>query len=86
MCEICDKLEHTRNKKCKVKIDEDFLVFDPSSIIKVGSKILKELVLDDNDGEPDFYLHTSFNDQHMYRYNLVFNDLHYCPRCGKKIA
>lgn len=86
MCEICDKLKHIENKKCKVKIDEDFLILDPSSISKLGSKIIMELVLDDNDGTPDFYLHTSLNDQYMYWYNLVFDDLHYCPRCGKKIV
>lgn len=86
MCEICDKLKHVENKKCKVKIDEDLLIFEPSSIARVSTKIIMELVLDDDNGEPDFSLHTSFEDRYFNWHNLVFDDLHYCPRCGKKIV
>ena len=79
MCNVCNNLLFKRGFKSKYVIEDRLLDGD-----NVNCKM--EIVLDDNNGKPDLFIHAQWFDENGYFNNMVFKDLHFCPKCGRKIT
>ena len=74
-CEICHNLNYKNGYGSSTFLDG-------SSKIPCGM----EMILDDNNGKPDLFIHAYFLDECNNFNNMVFSNLHYCPRCGEKLV